>query len=328
MYESSLRYFSVRNFNSVFSDFFFQLTLQHLPGTLSSSTQPSVFAGTLPSALMSNYSVCLDTSSYIVPLYEYDCISSLRWLLLHCILQKLHLLFQNLLDISIPMQEAILTAAAPPPLAADFSVNDVPTITEFIYIPAGLLMLFFGGFLVNTSLAVLSCFVVAHCIVAIAATISAPFIPTIVLAIVSSVATFPLVLRACIRGPAFTTGAVLGACIALTFRHVSIPTLCIATLILSPAFGVIFSTMPKEVAIFVTSYGGGFLIFFGMQQVDTRRLADVIVTPEIVSIGNVDLWFSVLSFLIVGLLGCGIQLILLSNQMDRASPRARYIPIP
>lgn len=226
------------------------------------------------------------------------------------------------------MQEGILSVGAPPPLATNFSVADIPTIAEFIYIPAGLLMLFFGGFLVKTSLAILSCVVVTHGILAISVNLSTPFIPSMLFALLSVGITFPLVLRACVHGPAFTTGAVLGACIALTFHPASILTLLTATIVLSISFGVVFAAMPKEVSIFITSYGGGFMIFFGMQQVDKSHVTPNLVIPEFVHVGSVDLWFSVLSFLIVGLLGCGVQLILLASQMERAVSRSQYTAIP
>lgn len=226
------------------------------------------------------------------------------------------------------MQEAILTSGAPPPLATNISIADLPTIFEFVYIPAGLLLLFFGGFLVKTSLAILSCVVVTHCIISISSMLSAPILSTVLVVLVCIGLTFSLVLRACVHGPAFTTGAVLGACIALTLRPTSTFTLLSATVVLSAAFGVVFSTMPKEVSIFITSYGGGFMIFFGMQQVDTRQLTETVTIPAFVSVGSMDLWFSVLSFLIVGLLGCGVQLILLTSQIDRSRHRSRYVPIP
>lgn len=197
-----------------------------------------------------------------------------------------------------------------------------------MYIPAGLLMLFFGGFLVKAALCVMSCSLVGHLVYLAAIHAGLSSISVLVLVLLSGILTFLLVLEACEQGPDFATGAVLGACISLTFYPAPISTLLISVIVLSTAFGLVFDIVAKEVGIFLTSYGGAYMIFYGMELIDSDVFEGSHSVPAFANPGSVDMWFSVLSFLVVGLLGCCVQLILFSGQAHSNTSRSHYMEIP
>lgn len=203
-----------------------------------------------------------------------------------------------------------------------------PSPGHMLYIPAGLLMLFFGGFLVRAALCVVSCTLVSRLVYSAALSASLDPILTLSIVTIAALITFILVVEACEHGPDFATGAVLGTCIALTFYPAPVTTVILSIIILSAAFGLMFALAPKEVGIFITSYGGGYMIFFGMELIDTDVFQGTKVVPAFVKPTNVDMWFSVLSFLVVGLLGCCVQLILISGQAQPGISRSHYIDIP
>ncbi|CDF39660.1 unnamed protein product [Chondrus crispus] len=203
-----------------------------------------------------------------------------------------------------------------------------PTAGRLMYIPAGLLMLFFGGFLVKAALCLISCALVGHLVFIAAVQAGLQYIPVILLVALSALATFAAVLEACDQGPDFATGAVLGTCIALTFYPAPILSIVLAVIILSAAFGLAFALVPKEVGIFLSSYGGGFMIFYGMELIDSDVFEGSRPVPAFVRVDSIDMWFSVLSFLVVGLLGCCVQLILFSGQANSGFSRYHYVDIP
>lgn len=203
-----------------------------------------------------------------------------------------------------------------------------PAAGRILYIPAGLLMLFFGGFLVKAALCVMSCAIIAHLVFIAASNAGLQYVSVLLLVLLSSLATFALVVEACEQGPDFATGAVLGSCIALTFYPAPLFSVLLAAFILSAAFGLAFAFVPKEVGIFLTSYGGGYMIFYGMELIDSDVFEGSHVVPEFVEPTSIDMWFSVLSFLVVGLLGCCVQLILFSGQAQSDVSRSYYVDIP
>lgn len=203
-----------------------------------------------------------------------------------------------------------------------------PAAGRIMYIPAGLLMLFFGGFLVKAALCIISCVLVSHLVYVIAVQAGLLSVTVILLVLLSALATFVIVLEACDHGPDFATGAVLGACVALTFYPAPIASLVLSVIVLSAAFGLVFALVPKEVGIFLSSYGGGYMIFYGMELIDSDVFEGSSVVPAFVKPDSVDMWFSVLSFLVVGLLGCCVQLILFSGQAHSSVSRSHYIDIP
>lgn len=197
-----------------------------------------------------------------------------------------------------------------------------------MYIPAGLLMLFFGGFLVKAALCVMSCTLVSHLVYIFASNTGLPNISTALVVLLSAIATFIAVLEACEQGPDFATGAVLGICVSLTFYPAPLISILLSAFVMSAAFGLVFALVPKEVSIFLTSYGGAYMIFYGMELIDSDILDTGHYVPAFVKPGSVDLWFSVLSFLVVGLLGCCVQLILFSGQAQSSTSRSHYMDIP
>lgn len=209
-----------------------------------------------------------------------------------------------------------------------YFIEQISLSLRLVSISAGLILLLFGGFLVRSALSVLSCTIVIHAVSALTASLNMSPVMTAVAILLAVTATLAAVLHACQYGPSFATGAILGICVALTLHPLSAAAMLLAASSLPAAFGLVFSIAPKEAAIFVTSYGGGFMIFAGMQAIDTRDFRHVVVVPDLVELGNADVWFSLFSFLVVGLLGSGVQLILLTNLIDRALSRSHYDPIP
>lgn len=197
-----------------------------------------------------------------------------------------------------------------------------------LYIPAGLLMLFFGGFLVKTGLCLVSFILVAHLAYLVAIAVGLEHFAVLLFTLLCASAAFLFVLEACEQGPDFATGAVLGACIAMTLLPAPLLSEILAVPVLACAFGLVFELVPKEVSVFVTSYGGGYMIFFGMELIDSEVVNGVRTVPAFVQPSNVDIWFSVLSFLVVGMLGCCVQFILISGQSQRHISRSHYIDIP
>ena len=189
-------------------------------------------------------------------------------------------------------------------------------------------MLFFGGFLVKAALCVVSCTLVSRLVYDYAVAANLDSISTLIIVTLLALITFLVVLEACDQGRTFATGVVLGSCIALTFYPAPLLSLVMAVVVLSCAFGLVFSIVPKEVSIFITSYGGGYMIFFGMELIDSDIFQSNRFVPAFVKPTNIDMWFSVLSFLVVGLLGCCVQLILISGQAQPAISRSHYIDIP
>ncbi|KAI0566703.1 hypothetical protein FGB62_6g223 [Gracilaria domingensis] len=199
---------------------------------------------------------------------------------------------------------------------------------HMLYIPAGLLMLFFGGFLVKASLCVISCVLVSRFVYSLVEAVQLEPLCVVITVALAAVVTFLLVLEACEQGPDFATGVVLGACLALTFYPAPVLSILLSVIVLSAAFGLVFALVPKEVGIFITSYGGAYMIFYGMELIDSDVFEGSKLVPEFVKSDNIDMWFSVLSFLVVGLLGCCVQLILVSGQAQPAYSRSHYIEIP
>lgn len=204
----------------------------------------------------------------------------------------------------------------------------IPSAGHMLYIPVGLLMLFFGGFLVKAALYVVSCTLVSRLAYDFAVSASLDNATTVTIVTLAALTTFLLVLEACNQGPLFATGAVLGSCIALTFYPAPLVSVIMAIIVLSAAFGLVFSIVPKEVSIFITSYGGGYMIFFGMELIDNDFLQGTYPMPLFVRPSSLDMWFSVLSFLVVGLLGCCVQLILISGRASPTLSPSYYIDIP
>ena len=139
----------------------------------------------------------------------------------------------------------------------------------------------------------------------------------------------------------------MGTCIALTLFPASavvisnIFQVLVACTFLAVMFGLLFIFVSREDSIFVTSYGGSYLVWHGLELIDSQVFEGRYVVPAFVTPTNVDMWFSVLSFLVVGLLGCCVQLILVGGQStvssrahyddDRLLPgdvRAEYVEIP
>lgn len=232
---------------------------------------------------------------------------------------------------------------------------------QMLYIPIGMVLLFFGVFVIEPCLVALSCFISAHVTYIVVVNLLS-FSPShtaiaVCLAVVATLVYFHTTTR---KSPSTQShssshsqsqfresynqdrrmdGVILGVCIALTLCRSGVVTTVLAAIILSAAFGVVFSIVPREAAIFLTSYGGAFLMFFGMQLVDSSysdtegdssSAAAAFMTAGRWSSSwyGIDVWLSVVCFLVVGLLGCSVQLVLLSCQAERVVSRYQYAPIP
>lgn len=199
---------------------------------------------------------------------------------------------------------------------------------RILYIPAGLLMLFFGGFLVRPALLLLSCLLASHLAYQSSLHLGLPAHPALLLSILAALSALLIASEAVEHGPDFVTGFLLGICVALTLYPAPLSSLFVAVSVLAPAFGLVFALVPKEVGVFFTSYAGAYMIFYGMQLIDSEVFEGSNDVPAFVQSDNVDMWFSVLSFLVVGLLGCCVQLILYSGQAQNTVSRSHYVDIP
>lgn len=195
--------------------------------------------------------------------------------------------------------------------------------TRVLYVPSGLLMLFFGGFLVRPALLLLSFCVTTQLAYDLLARHTGP-LAAAGLALLAGTGVLLGATRAVRRAPNFLTGGLLGACVGLSLGTGQTA----AVAVLAPAFGLVFELVPREVGVFFSSYGGAYMLFYGMQLIDSQVFDGTIEAPAFVDMGDVDMWFSVLSFLVVGLLGCCVQLILYSGQAHQSASRPYYVDIP
>lgn len=209
------------------------------------------------------------------------------------------------------------------------SLPDESILERLLLIPGGLLLLFFGVFLVKPALCLASACFCARLAYLCALAFNASEAAALTAALAGGTAAFAVVLLVCVRNA--WTGFVLGVCIALSLLPLSIGSLILQRLaavsVIGVAFALLTAAAPREVSIFVTSYGGSFLVWHGLELVDLENIDARFDVPAFVSATDVDMWFSVLSFLVVGCLGCCVQLILLGGQ-PVSSSRDLYDPIP
>lgn len=208
-------------------------------------------------------------------------------------------------------------------------VPEEPLLERLLLIPCGLLLLFFGVFLVKPALCLASAGFGARLAYLAAISFHVGEVGALAAAVAGGTVAFAVVLMVCVRN--VSTGFVLGVCIALSLLPLSSGSLMLQRLAAAAVMGVAFALLtaaaPREVSIFVTSYGGSFLVWHGLELIDAQAGDPHFDVPAFVSATNVDMWFSVLSFLVVGCLGCCVQLILLGGQ-PVSSSREMYDPIP
>lgn len=207
---------------------------------------------------------------------------------------------------------------------------------DLILVPFGLLLLFFGTFLLKPAL-ITSCYLQHGIIIGMLSTISLQL------------------------SDDHLTGYLLGVCVAWTLPDSRLH--WVVMIVFAIVFGIMYTLIPKHVSIIATAYGGAFIMFYGMslidasststgggrgllqQQQDQQAAQDLFfILPSfdfnldvkhfnLHDLLNVpDLTFSVLSFLIIACLGAGVQLMLLASQHHSSGHRnmsqSRYVPIP
>lgn len=127
------------------------------------------------------------------------------------------------------------------------------------------------------------------------------------------------------KGPKYVTGGLLGGLLVSTWYMSNL----LIFIIIVFSFSYIYHVLPNEVSVFITSYGGAFLMFYGMDNANHPNNNLIFFESIPQSLGSIDLWFSVFSFLMVGVLGCGVQIMLLmSLQQERIFSRGQHVPIP
>lgn len=157
-------------------------------------------------------------------------------------------------------------------------------------------------------------------------------------AAVGAAAAAALAMRMVYYGSPAAMGLALGAAVGLSLGTGSVspsPVPLPAALLLArvlgvgAAFALIFAVVPEEVGIYVTAYGGSYLVWHGLSFVDSEIFASDNVLPGLVEMRSVDMWFNILSFLLVGLIGVCTQIILIRNQRYAAVDVAyEYTEIP
>lgn len=198
---------------------------------------------------------------------------------------------------------------------------------ELLLVPFGLLLLFFGTFLLKPAL-------ITYCYLRHGV-------------IIGMVSTLLLQLS-----DDKLTGYLLGLCVSWTLPDSHLHWVVMG--VFSVVFGAMYSVAPRHVSIVTTAYGGAFVMFYGMSLIDGSSTITAssqhpeesfqflsspsfdfnlnVVNFNLHDLVNVpDLAFSVLSFLIIGLLGAGVQLMMLASQHqsgDRNMSQSQYVPIP
>lgn len=129
--------------------------------------------------------------------------------------------------------------------------------------------------------------------------------------------------------PAF--GGALGAAVGLSFGG-DAPAAAVGARVAAVAlvFARLFALVPEEVVVYVTAYGGSYMLWQGLAVLDGDVWEGARILPGQVDVNSVDMWFNILSFLLVGLIGVCTQIILLRNQMFEAyaDTTYEYVEIP
>lgn len=181
-------------------------------------------------------------------------------------------------------------------------------------VPVGLILTFFGAFVLRPALCVTLALEVADVSLRLNLPANLPRLP---IAVAVSAVTAAVILRLTHRHSPAVLGAGVGAAIGISLvpQHpIDVAIACAPVAALACAFALVFAVVPEEVGIYVTAYGGSFLVWHGLSMVDNEIFHDVQMLPSLVKLASVDMWFNVLSFLLVGLIGVCTQLILLRNQ--------------
>lgn len=202
-----------------------------------------------------------------------------------------------------------------------------PLLHRLFIIPCGLLLLFFGVFLLRPTLVLVSSAFVGHYVYSTTlyylfqSHVHFPQLAALIFSLFSTAFTFCLVFWFCDQRS--TTGFVLGICIAMSLLPISAFAFVLqrlaAVIILATAFALLMTAAEKQVSVFVTAYSGSFLVWHALELIDTESIEDPFDTvPSFLNAGNdIDIWFSVMSFLVIGCLGCMVQLILLGGNTSR-----------
>ena len=206
---------------------------------------------------------------------------------------------------------------------------EVKPWVEHLSVPTGLLLLFFGVFLIRPTICILGAAFGARLGFLLSQWTNVSEIGTLIATLLGGLIFFTIVVAMCDNEP--SAGFALGLVIAITLVPLSIGDFLWQRIITISFFGAAFSLLMtaarRDVSIFVTSFAGSFLVWHGLELIDaplpdSQPFTDV---PDLISSYNIDLWFSVFSFTIVGLLGVTVQVILLGhNQSEEAE---RYRPI-
>ncbi len=201
---------------------------------------------------------------------------------------------------------------------------------EHLSVPTGLLLLFFGVFLIRPAICILAATFGARLGYMVAQWLDFGEMGYLIAALLGGIIFFSIVAAMC-DGES-SAGFALGLVIALSLLPLSFGMFMwqrvVAISVLGTAFSLLMTAARREVSIVVTSYGGSFLVWHGLELIDTPLLDAQTFSsvPDFVSLNNIDMWFSVFSFLIVGFLGVAVQMILLGGQNQSAETH-RYRPI-
>lgn len=198
-----------------------------------------------------------------------------------------------------------------------------------LLIPSGLLLLFFGVFLLPLSASATLGVLAGRFALRLFLESGSGAATSLAGASLAGAAVAGAGLLLCAR-IRWAPGALTGAVVALSLAAaapVNAAEMACLTGGLAGAFGAAYAAAPKEVAVFVSSYAGSFLVWHGLELID-GAVAPRVVAPAALLPDDADVWFSTLSFLVVGALGCAVQLILLGGSEGTISEREHYVPIP
>jgi hypothetical protein len=190
-------------------------------------------------------------------------------------------------------------------------------IVRALPVPAGLVLCLFGAFVLEPAVAVALALQTARITSASGSnSLAAPV----------GLAAAVVAWRAMRRGGAPMLGALVGVAVGLTFvsgKRVDVVA-GVPAAALAQAFGLVFALVPDEAAVYCSAYSGSFLLWRGLSLLDEEVFRPGTEVPGIVRMGSVELWFNTLSFLLVGLIGVCVQLVLVRNHRYVVALRSTF----
>lgn len=198
-------------------------------------------------------------------------------------------------------------------------------LLDMLQVPIGVLLSFFGYWTFNPTVVIALSFLVTKS----AAPLGVP-----VAALCGLTAGF-LSSHALWRGRSEALrGATCGAALGLSFfgdfqESLSVAVVVAVVVVVSTIFALLFMVCEEEIVVYVSGYGGSYVMWQGLAAMDSDVWMISKRNPWALRPWNVEVWFNVLSLLLVGLIGSCVQIILIRTQAYAySSGDYEYVEIP